>query len=52
MPELWVLEQDNDPKHTAKSAKKWFTNNEVRVMEWPPQSVNLYPIKNLWGEVE
>jgi len=50
MPFKWTIQQDNDPKHTSKSAKNWFTQNKI--MPWPAPSFNLNPIENLWGDIK
>ena len=48
----FVFQQDNDPKHTSKTAKRWFENNNIEVLDWPPQSPDLKPIEHHWHELK
>uniref|UniRef100_A0A3P9NV93 Transposase Tc1-like domain-containing protein n=1 Tax=Poecilia reticulata TaxID=8081 RepID=A0A3P9NV93_POERE len=34
----WVLQQDNDPKHTSKSTHPWLKGKKFTVLKWPLKS--------------
>jgi transposase len=43
-----LLQEDNDPKHTAKICKKWKMKNNFQNMPWPANSPDQNCIENAW----
>jgi transposase len=44
--------QDNDPKHTSRLAKAFFSDNNINWWKTPPESPDCNPIENLWHEMK
>ena len=47
-----IFQQDNDPKHTSKRVKEWMKDNNITLLDWPPQSPNLNPTEHLWNHMK
>jgi hypothetical protein len=43
-----IFMQDNASIHTAGIIKGWFANYDSETTDWPPYSLDLNPIENIW----
>jgi hypothetical protein len=50
-PEMSFM-QDNAPIHIAQIIKKFFEENGISTIDWPPYSPDLNPIKHAWAKLK
>lgn len=52
----FIMKRDNNSKHTFKLCSNYLQHKEksgkLKIMVWPPQSLNLNPIELLWNEID
>ena len=46
-----IFQDDSAPCHNAKVVKHWKSDQDMRCLEWLPQSPELNPIENVWRDL-
>ena len=47
-----ILQFDNDQKHRSLKALEFYKENNIKIIDWPNNSLDLYPIENIWAKIK
>lgn len=51
MSDVWTLQQNSAPIHTADHTCNWFDDNDELALNWPARSLELNINRNVWRRV-